>query len=275
MARIEGDDGLLADDVGGWAKDKHACLTRYIDISSAARKKYLGTGPRKGGTAYFDLFCATGRSRIRNTNEWIDGSAVAAWKASVADGAPFSHIYISDIDEASLSACTERLRRLDAPVIPIHARAVDAAQRMVAAVNGYGLYMALIDPYSLEALDFRVIECLARLKRIDLIIHFSAMDLNRNLDINLAAEGSAFDTFAPGWRDHVNVAASQKCIRTNVVHYWREKITALGKWPSTDHLLIRGSGRQPLYWLLLAASHDLAHRFWQTAANPNQQRSLF
>jgi three-Cys-motif partner protein len=78
MARIDGDDGLLADDVGEWATEKHSYLKRYVEISSAARKKYIG--PSKGGAVYFDLFRATGRSRIRNSGDWIDGSAVAAWK---------------------------------------------------------------------------------------------------------------------------------------------------------------------------------------------------
>lgn len=38
MARIAGDDGLIADDVGPWAEQKHHYLTRYISISRAARK---------------------------------------------------------------------------------------------------------------------------------------------------------------------------------------------------------------------------------------------
>jgi len=41
MARIKGDDGLIADDIGPWALEKHKYLCRYIDISRATRKKYL------------------------------------------------------------------------------------------------------------------------------------------------------------------------------------------------------------------------------------------
>lgn len=273
MGLIVGDDGLLADEVGVWAKEKHTYLRRFLDISRAARKKFIGD--RKGGAVYFDLFCGTGRSKIRNTNEWIDGGAVAAWKTSLEGGAPFTDIYISDLDEEKLAACTQRLRKLDAPVHPIHASAIDAVETMVSAVSGYALHFAFVDPYNLEALDFRVISALSKLKRIDLLIHLSAMDLQRNLSINLAADESAFDSFAPGWRENVNITGTQSEARRRVIEYWREEVAKLGVWPSVDQRLITGEKNQPLYWLLLAARHELPHRFWQTAANPEGQQSLF
>lgn len=272
MALIDGDDGLPADEVGAWAKEKHTYLKRYLDISRGTRKKYIGE--RKGGAVYFDPFCGAGRSRIRDTKEWIDGGVVAAWKTSLKGGAPFTDIYISDIDEVKLDACTERLRKLGAPVHPIHASAVDAAAQMVSAVSGYALHFAFVDPYNLEALDFRVIQTLSSLKRIDLLIHLSAMDLQRNLSANLAAEESAFDAFAPGWRESVVTTGTQQEIRRRVVEYWREKVASLGVGPSIEQRLITGEKNQPLYWLLLAARHDLAHQFWKVAANPEGQGSL-
>src|SRR5271165_6274433 len=87
---INGDDGLIAEEVGIWAVEKHNYLKRYLNISSAARKKFLGVG--KAGATFIDLFCATGRARIRETGEWIDGSALAAWKIAQQGGAPFSDI---------------------------------------------------------------------------------------------------------------------------------------------------------------------------------------
>jgi three-Cys-motif partner protein len=270
---IDGDDGLIADEVGLWAKEKHGYLKRYLDISRATRSKFIGE--RKGGAVYFDVFCGTGRSRIRGTEEWIDGGVVAAWKTSLEGGAPFSDVFISDLDEARLNACASRLSRLGAPVHPIHASAADAADRMVAAVSGYGLHFAFVDPYNLETLDFRVIQTLSRLNRIDLLIHLSAMDLQRNLVINLAADNSAFDAFAPGWRDKVDTTGSQLEVRRRMVEYWRGLVAKLGVWPSTNQRLVTGERKQPLYWLLLAAKHDLAHKFWETAANVEGQGTLF
>lgn len=273
MGLIDSDDGLPADEVGAWAKEKHTYLKRYLDISRGTRKKYIGE--KKGGAVYFDLFCGAGRSRIRGTKEWIDGGVVAAWKTSLEGGSPFTDIYISDIDEIKLNACTERLRKLGAPVHPIHASATDAVEQMISAVSGYALHFAFVDPYSLEALDFRVISALSSLKRIDLLIHLSAMDLNRNLAVNLTSDDSAFDAFAPGWREAVVASGAKQENRRRVVEYWREQVKSLGVWPSIDQRLISGEKNQPLYWLLLASRHELAHKFWQTASNPEGQGKLF
>jgi three-Cys-motif partner protein len=273
MGLIVSDDGLPGDEVGLWAKDKHKYLTRYLDISRATRRKYIGE--RKGGAVYFDLFCGTGRSRVRESGEWIDGGAVAAWKTSLKGDAPFTDIYISDLDEERLSACSSRLKSLGAPVHPIHASAADAAVLMVKAVSGYALHFAFVDPYNLEALNFRVIETLSSLRRIDLLIHLSAMDLQRNLAINLSADHSAFDAFAPGWRQNVCTTTTQIEVRRRVVDYWRGLVADLGVWPSTEMKLVAGSKHQPLYWLLMAAKHELPHKFWETAANIEGQGKLF
>jgi hypothetical protein len=60
---IAGDDGLPAEEVGAWATEKHNYLKRYLDISKAARKRFLGTA--KAGATLIHLFGGTGRARIR------------------------------------------------------------------------------------------------------------------------------------------------------------------------------------------------------------------
>ncbi len=273
MGLIYGNDGLPANEVSIWAKEKHEYLRRYVDICREVRKKYLGIG--KGGAAYFDLFCATGRARIKDTEEWIEGSAVAAWNMSLFGGAPFSAIYVSDIDEESLDACVTRLKALGAPVKPIHACAADAVPQMVRLVKPSGLHFAFIDPYNLGALDFDIIKRLAKLKRIDMMIHLSIMDLQRNLRAYIKADESVLDAFAPGWRGAVDTTGSQRIVRQRVIQYWRDQVANLGVWASTEHRLIAGERNQPLYHLLLAAGHQLAHKFWATAVNPEGQKQLF
>ena len=68
----QGDDGLIAEKVGSWAVDKLKIVTDYVYASGGARKKYAGTG-----AAYIDPFCGPGRSLIRDTTRFIDGSPVA------------------------------------------------------------------------------------------------------------------------------------------------------------------------------------------------------
>lgn len=177
--RVVADDGLPAEQVGVWAKDKHAYLCRYLDASRSARKKYVGPG--KAGATFVDLFCSFGRSKIRDTGEFVDGSPVAAWKASSGGPAPFSRVHIADVDADAVDACKQRLERLGAPVVVHVGNAVSAAREYVTHVSRSGLHLAFLDPYGIGQLDFRIIKELARLQRIDMLIHVSAMDLQRNL----------------------------------------------------------------------------------------------
>lgn len=270
---IEGDDGLPAEEVGPWAKEKHELLCRYIDMAKAARKKYLGPG--KGGAAFIDLFCGPGRCRVKTTGEWTDGGALAAWKKSVEGGQPFSRVIVADADQVRLDAMVERLRRVGAPVVSSCGPAAQTAHFALQRTPAYGLNFAYLDPYNLEALDFGIFKTLGRVKRLDVLVHLSKMDLQRNLDSNIAATVSAFDAFAPGWRNVINIEQAQGGIRNEVVEHWRDLVEGTGKAASNDVRLLKGSKGQHLYWLLLVASHDLAHKFWKTAANPEKQGNLF
>lgn len=167
---IEGDDGLPAEEVGVWTREKHKFLKRYLDISRAARKKFLGDG--NAGATYIDLFCSAGRARIRETGAWIDGSAVSAWKISQEGRAPFSEILVADIDQTRRKACVERLRRAGAPVRELNGSAIEAAKETIASVDEYGLHFAFLDPYNLGELDFSIIQTLLQLKRIDMLDPF-------------------------------------------------------------------------------------------------------
>lgn len=211
---------------------------------------------------------------MRKTGEWIDGSCVAAWKKSVDSGAPFSVVYIADSDVEKLEFATERLRRLNAPVVPIHGKAVDTVKQVATRLHPSGLHFAFVDPFNLGAFDFEVMRTLSRLKYIDMLVHVSKMDLQRNLGFNVAMQQTAFETFAPGWRSAVNLRQSQPNIRRDVFEYWRGLVGGLGIDASADMRLITGPGNQPLYWLLLVAKHELAHRFWASAADTGQG-SLF
>lgn len=157
MSQItEEDDGSPSTDVGQWAKDKHNYLQTYLNISRGVRKGFT-YGPSRSAT-FVDLFCGSGRYQIRGTDEWIDGSAVAAWKISKLGNAPFSEIYISDIDEGLRKACAERLRNLGAPVIELQGDAIHAAAQYAKLVHPKGLHFAFIDPYNLRTLDFEILE---------------------------------------------------------------------------------------------------------------------
>jgi three-Cys-motif partner protein len=110
---------------------------------------------------------------------------------------------------------------------------------------------------------------------MDILVHLSKMDLQRNLDENIGSPISAFDSFAPGWRSAIDVDQAQRGIRNEIIDHWRDLVSKLGVEASTEMKLLKGSKSQHLYWLLLLANHQLAHKFWKAAANPERQGELF
>jgi three-Cys-motif partner protein len=269
---VDGDDGLPAEVVGVWAKEKVDLLCNYVRISSPTRKKYLPPD-NIGGAAYIDLFCGPGRSFINDTKEWIEAGPVAAWNRSVACNAPFTRVIIADANVERLQACEARLQRLGAPVVTKHGFAKETAFWARQKTPQHGLNFAFLDPYSLEALDFEVIKTLALIKRIDVLVHVSTMDLRRNLDVHLTTADSSFDAFAPGWRDALQVRSRART-REDVLRYWRGLVSQAGIPTSEDVRLIKNRHGQHLYWLLLAAGHDLAHKFWKTVSPKGGQQSF-
>jgi three-Cys-motif partner protein len=242
-------------------------LRRYIDISRGVRKRFIG--PRNAGATYIDLFSGPGRAKVRN-GPFIEGSCVAAWEMSRRCGSPFSEVIIADSDGERLDLAERRLRNLGAPVKAHLGKAADTAQAIAKSLNPYGLHFAFIDPFNLAAFNFEVVKAFAGFQRIDMIVHVSKMDLQRNLGFNVKAQQDAFEIFAPGWRNVVNLSQPQSAIRRGVFDHWRELVANTGIAPSANMKLITGSKGQHLYWLLLAAKHDRAHKFWNVASNDGQ-----
>lgn len=206
MGEIE-PDGLPISEVHAWALEKHERLRRYVNAARAARRKY-------SSRCYVDLFCGPGRSRVIETGVLIDGSPLVAFDAAAEHGEQFSEFLIGDVNEEYARAAESRLRARGAKVRVFVGEAHLVVDQVVRALDKQGLHLAFLDPYNLGAMPFSVIERLANLKRMDLLIHVSAMDLKRELRNYLNPDGrKALDRFAPGWRRHVNVQQRQDLIR--------------------------------------------------------------
>jgi three-Cys-motif partner protein len=218
------EDGLPLDEVGPWAKEKHERLRRYVDISRAARRKFV---QGIGGASYIDLFCGTGRGFIQETNEKIDGSPLVAFKGAREGGVPFSEIHVADADAEKCTAAATRITNLGGAALKYVGRAEEIAQEIVPRLNPYGLHFAFLDPFNLDDLRFSAIEALSRLKRIDMLIHVSAQDLQRNLDAYSISEDGPLDHFAPGWRKAVDLRQTKSATRAAYIAYWASKMEAL------------------------------------------------
>ncbi|MGJ5065386.1 three-Cys-motif partner protein TcmP [Bradyrhizobium oligotrophicum] len=269
--KLDPDDGLIISEVGSWATEKHARVQRYIEISSATRKKYIPPPSWHAGAAYIELFSGPGRSLIKDTNRIIDGSPLVAYKAAQAS-VPFTEMHINDADPAKSAAVDTRLRALGGSPICYSEPADVAVDKIVAALNPSGLHFAFLDPYNLEGLSFEIIRKLSKLK-VDMLIHVSVQDLQRNLD-EYSKSGGVFDTFAPGWGAHVDRKQAIASFRAALMKYWIDEICKLGTTPAKGVELIVGSKGQRLYWLVFVSGHSLGRKLWEAIRDPMKQTAM-
>lgn len=256
------DAELPIDEVGEWVREKHGLLAYYVKISARARSKYLD----RSEATYIDPYCAAGRARIRETDEQVDGSPLVAWKASVTSSAPFSRVLISDALDAKVNACRTRLLQENAKVWDEHGRAELIVPKIVDAVNPHGLHFALLDPYNLD-LPFSVIECLARLQRIDLMIHLSTGTMQRNYHNFSKDDDETLELFAPGCRAKIPANASVADQRAAVVAHWFSLLGKLGLPPSLRMHPITNAKNSKMYWIVFASRAEIANKFWSAAAH--------
>ena len=266
------DDNLPLDEVGEWASEKHDRLRKYIDASRAARRKFVeGTG----GATYIDLYCGSGRAIVRETGMLIDGSPLVAFRSARDGGVPFSEVHLADVSEPSVEAARQRIAKAGGVAKPHVGRAEATVTSIVRELNPYGLHFALLDPYNLQDLPFSVIRTLSRMQRIDLLIHVSAQDLQRNLGSYLQEGDTRLEQFAPGWRDHVDVRQSRPAVRAAFLSYWASKIEELGLPPAKRAELVSGTTKnQRLYWLVFVSRSDFAKRLWEEIRTLSGQRTL-
>lgn len=270
--KFDPDDGLIVGEVGRWAVEKHDRVRRYIQAARGARAKFLA--PKgNGGATYIELYSGAGRSLIKDTNQIIEGSAVAAFKAGRDSGHPFSQMHLSDLEAQNSSALAQRLKALGGSPTSYVGNASVVVDQVMKAINPYGLHLAFLDPFNLGQLPFSIIERMLRVQRMDMIIHVSLQDLQRNLDKHSRVGGS-LDVFAPGWRDAVDVNQATIALRAAFIDYWLQSIRSLGTHPATGIPLIVGEKNQRLYWLVFVSSNPLGHKLWNDVQNLGGQGSL-
>jgi three-Cys-motif partner protein len=264
-------DNLALSEVGEWTLEKHERLRRYIDISRKVRQKF--TSPGKAGATFIDLYCGPGRSRLAGTDKVIDGSPVVAYEA--ARTAPFTSLHLADVEEVNCDAALARIRARGGDAKIYVGPAEETVDRVCVSLDPYALHFAFLDPFSLAALPISVIRRLSHFKRMDMLIHVSAMDFQRNLGEFVSGNNLAMDRFAPGWRNKVNVNQPKATVRREIREYWLGLIRSLDMTPAQGIELVTGPKNQNLYWLVFVARHERAQEFWEKIRDINPQRGLF
>ena len=266
--RVDPLDGLRALSVGFWSADKTDRIRRYVHACWAARSRF----PHR---TYIDLFCGPGRVYERFGEDWQDGSAVSAFSQSMQEGGAFTKFIIGDIDPVNLDACAARISKHGGQPIALLGPAQDTVVRALEQANGGGLNLAVLDPFNLNLLDFSVINTLARLKHIDIIVHFSLMDLRRNLITQYRDGGGSFDLVAPGWRIHVPAEQlTKREAPAAFENYWIRLVEQTGLRAAVNRPVFKNGKRAELYRLMLLSRHDLAHKIWNSSTSDSAQRGF-
>jgi hypothetical protein len=108
---------------------------------------------------------------------------------------------------------------------------------------------------------------------MDMLIHVSVQDLQRNLD-RYTQKGGVFDSFVPGWRNRVELNQSIKPLRSALLECWLNDIRALGTRPARGIELVAGPRGQRLYWLVFVSAHDLGQKLWNAVREIRGQKVL-
>lgn len=255
--------------VGSWVpKQKHTLLADYIGAARGAMQKWENR-------VFIDPFCGPGRVQVEGESITRDGGSLVAWHRSVWGKTPFSHMFVGDLDGNRSAACAARLRASGANATAFTGPAGETVIEMVKAVPQRSLCLAYIDPYNLEFLSMSIIETLAQLKNVDFAVHFSIMDLHRNVDFELDPCRARFDDAAPGWRNALK-HCSKSALPGEFFQYWCKQVEELGLGISTAMPLVYNNTGHPIYRLVFFARHGLPHKLWgDVAKSKNQELDLF
>jgi len=254
--------GRAGEGVGIWVpNEKHTYLAKYVEATYAARKQY-------GRRVLVDLFCGPGRIQVKGETITRHGGALISWLHSrVHESADFTDIFIGDLDAERAHACAKRLEAFGAPVTAFPGAAEVVVEEVMQVIPKRSLTLVYLDPYNLQYLSFEIIRRLAEIPRVDFAIHFSTMDLRRNVLMEFNPERARFDQAAPGWRDHIDpVTFVRGDADAAFFDYWCSLVEGLGFKISNRMPLVRDDANRPLYHLVFFSRHELPNRIWSEVA---------
>lgn len=255
--------------VGEWVPfEKHRYLCRYLNATREAQKRFKSR-------VLIDPFCGPGRIQVLGETITRDGGSVIAYRQSVLSGAPFTRVLIGDIDPDRAAANEARLRSRGAPAQKFVGPATETVDSMITEVPYGALALAYIDPYNLEYLSFSILERLAKLQHVDFAVHFSIMDLHRNIDMEMQPSRDRFKDALPGWRTRIPVAElSKKSLPTWFFEEWCTMVKRLGFVVSSRMPRVTDGEGRAIYRLVFFSRHPLPNRIWGDIAR-DQNRELF
>jgi three-Cys-motif partner protein len=240
---------------------------------------------------YIDLFAGPGKCRDRQTGEVYLGSPLIALGADYA----FTRYFFADVEHENMSALRQRCSasplsdRVDALVGDSNELVDEIAERISAIDREFisgrwpSLNLAFLDPEGMD-LYWKTVETLAKLSRMDLIIHYPQMGLTRYMpQAHDSIDKNKVDLFFGDreWRQVYREWQGRTRLHRQLIDHYKEKLRSLGyqqvfQGDEPEPLMRNVRRRTPLYRLVFASKHELGYHLWReiTARDVHGQRRL-
>jgi three-Cys-motif partner protein len=212
--------------------------------------------------------------QVKHTNHFADGGPLAAWRIAQQNKGAFKSFLIADAEAEYVSACESRLSKAGASGEYFVGYAHETVDQIIPKLPKSGLHFALLDPFNAGHLHFSIIKKLASFPNIDIAVHLSTGDIQRNIAEGLKKGTSTLDAFAPGWQQHVKTMSSKGEMRRRFLEYWSSLVRSTGLNVCDSMYAVKNSKDSTMYHLCLLARHPLANRFWTEACKIQPTRSL-
>ena len=268
------DDGLVCNDVGGWAEEKYRLVSSYCTQFSTGMKKAWRH------RAFIDLYAGAGYSKLRTNGKIVKGSPLLA--LSVKD--PFDQYIFCEEVSSNFEALSTRVAR-DYPSQNVKLIEGDCNEKIDAIIDSLprrdSVGLCFVDPFNLS-IRFETLAKLAE-RRLDLLCLLALhMDANRAYDIYITQESSKVDRFVGSdtWKtEFANSGMSRKDFPKFLADYFAKRMQTLGfeETPThTMHLVRTDDTNVPKYHLALFSRSPLAYKFWDQARTySTDQRKLW
>lgn len=283
---ILGYDGLPVQCVGPWVEDKYFFLEKYLNASSKARRKFAD----KDNAVFIDLFAGPGRCIIKNEKREIDSGGIRVFKRAEA---PFNEYFYFDISSVNKDALEKRINSKS----NCNVRCGDSNTLISELVEtlsqkSYRYHFAFIDPFGPDGLKFETLRSLAKLNKMDILLHFPIGAIKRNLGMWLKSKSTILDDLlgTDKWRKEIDGLSSDKIFKV-LIDIFTEQLKSIGypeeglRAASSDRDVYTGLPTVPvkntkeveLYVLILASKHPLAQKIWNSVIkiDPKGQKELF
>ncbi len=269
-------DGLPMRRSNACTEIKLGYLVRYLDMFTTAMRKKPWRALH-----YLDLFSGPGKCRIRENGRIILGSPLLALTLKY----PFTRYLFVDNDQKMIEALHVRCNILNNStgielfqgdsnrVVNNITEQIHSIDREFIKGKWSSLNLAFLDPEGFEV-EWDTMTILARINRIDLIIYYPLMGLNRNMKKNFkSATTNRIDRFfgSQGWRDiYTKYQSGQlKNLHRCLLDFYEDNLEKL------DFLVIRENEplirntitNAPMYRLVFASKDQLGIDFWKEAIN--------